>query len=75
MKNTILLILSLLAYTGLAQTKTITYVEDKTDIFNPERGLYHHVETFSSNHIPLNPTDLANYKAENISIIFRLFYW
>lgn len=59
------------------QTITITYTSTTALFPNPERGFYHHYETYSSNfpHAPLFLTTLQQYRHnENISLILRLYY-
>ena len=65
-----------------AQTTTVTYPTSSEDITNPERGIYQYSETYGSNPIPLNETDLidkrtifwtpfdANYQVKS-TLVFR----
>jgi hypothetical protein len=54
---------------------TVTYMATSVELANPERGLYHHAETFASNHTPLDLATLQNYRQnEHITLVLRLFY-
>jgi hypothetical protein len=56
-------------------TTTVVYSTTTENFSNPERGFYHHLETFASNHEPLDLTTLQTYRQnEQISLILRLFY-
>lgn len=74
-----LLMLDALSQYAAAETPmtTIVYTSTTTLFPNPERGFYHHYETYSSNfpHPPISLTMLQQYRHnENISLILRLYY-
>jgi len=54
---------------------TVTYPATSAELANPERGFYHHAETFASNHTPLDLATLQDYRQnEHITLVLRLFY-
>lgn len=56
-------------------TSTITYTPLNTNFSNPERGLYHHVETRSSQLYAYNLQALTKYRTdENITLIYCLIH-
>ena len=74
MKNTLLLLL-LFIHFGYSQTTTVNYTTLNENISNPERGIYHHTETQSSNYSSLSVSQLENWRVnDNITLILRLFY-
>ena len=74
MKNTLLLLL-LFIHFGYSQTTTVNYTALNENISNPERGIYHHTETQSSNYSSLSVSQLENWRVnDNITLILRLFY-
>lgn len=70
-------IISLISFGQLVQpaSTTVVYPATTQDFPNPERGLYHHLETFASNHEPLDLSTLQDYRQdEQITLVLRLFY-
>ncbi len=62
---------------GTCGTSAVNYTTDASTIFpNPERGLYHHLETFPSpNYSPLDVATLQGYRTDqNITLILRFWY-
>jgi len=58
-----------------AATTTITYPTTTADLANPERGFYHHTETFASSHTPLDVATLRHYRQnEHITLVLRVVY-
>ena len=56
-------------------TTTVIYPTTTADFANPERGFYHHTETFASDHTPLDVTTLQNYRRnEHITLALRMVY-
>lgn len=76
MKNRIYLLLFLVFNSLFGQTTTnYTPIPASEIISNPERGLYKPFDTFSNNYLPLNQTQLSNFRINNnISLIYRGFY-
>ncbi len=69
----------------LERITQLNYTPSTADIVNPERGFYHHTETFSTNYTPLsNDGNLANLRSgytssganysAKTSLILRVFY-
>lgn len=58
-----------------SSTATVSYTANE-DIFpNPERGFYHHTETFAASYSLLSSETLSSYVTnENITQILRVFY-
>src|SRR5436189_6061822 len=75
MKKFITQLVFLLSFFGNAQSvSTVNYTPTTSTISNPERGLYKHFETQSSNYYALRQDSLNRYKANNITLILRMFY-
>ncbi len=55
--------LLLLTMSCMAQEKTVTYIESKEDIVNPERGFYIPTETRASRFTPLSDSLLMAYRS------------
>jgi len=69
MKTLILILLSALSF------GQISYVPSDEVIANPDRGMYYHTETTSSNYSLLNQTTLINKRVnDKITLILRVFY-
>ena len=63
-----------LSFYGNAQTTTINYTPTTLAITNPERGFYRHTEVHSSNYTSLDQATLNNYRANNTTLLLRVFY-
>lgn len=75
MKKYLLFGMLFLSYIGIAQTNAVTYTASDQNFANPERGIYHHTETQSSNYSGLSTSQLQNWRTnENVTLILRLFY-
>ena len=59
--------------TAFGQTLTRYYLPDTGSISNPERGFYHEYLSDSKNPTPLKTVDFKKLKAENITLIRRLY--
>ncbi|MEO9477712.1 MAG: DUF4832 domain-containing protein [Cyclobacteriaceae bacterium] len=55
-------------------SKTVLYTESTESFFNPERGFTHLSSVFSEGS-PLSSSYLSGLKSDNISIIWRLYYF
>ena len=75
MKSTLHLLLLLVMQFSFSQTSTVNYTASNQNFANPERGLYHHTETSSSNYSSLSVNQLENWRTnENVTLILRIFY-
>lgn len=66
------------AQAASSTSKKVTYEASAANIANPERGFYKHTETHyradGSGYTPLSATALADYRAQGITQILRVFY-
>ena len=74
MKKLIIFTILVMSQLVSAQTQTVSYAVHNQDIANPERGFYKHTETHSGNYTFLSASQLAGYRAQNITLIMRIFY-
>ncbi|ESU22343.1 hypothetical protein FEDK69T_23270 [Flavobacterium enshiense DK69] len=64
-----------LPFVGIAQTTaTVNYTSSLAVIANPERGFYKHTEVHSPSYTGLSESTLNGYRANNITLILRVFY-
>lgn len=56
-----------------AQMASITYTPSQVQVTNPERGLYKYSATSSKPYTFLDPTNLATYTQQHISLLYRNF--
>jgi hypothetical protein len=59
---------------SLAQTHSVLYFESEDLFPNPERGFYAHRQANSQFGPPLSVTDLRGLRANNVSLVLRIYY-
>lgn len=74
MKRLFIAMVLLLSFYGNAQNSTVTYTQSTAAINNPERGFYRHTETHSASYSSLNQSTLDGYRANNTTLLLRVFY-